>query len=98
MREWIVAIQKAARERGAGATEADWVEAEQVLGAGGPEELRELYAAMDGVVLEDGFELFPLRGETGRAVLAPGASRAPGLPATDVWLFGRRDEQPCSPS
>lgn len=93
MREdWVAAIERAAIERGPGATSADWTEAERVLGQRGPEELRELYEAMDGARMPGGVELFPLRGEIGHAVLAPGASRAPGLPATDVWLFGRRDE------
>jgi hypothetical protein len=93
MRDWIVSIEEAAIEHGPGATPEDWIEAERILGPQGPEELRELYAAMDGARLLGGVELFPLHGETGHAVVAPGASRAPGLPATEVWLFGRRDEE-----
>ena len=92
MPDWIVSIEEAAIEHGPGATPEDWLEAERILGAGGPEELRQLYAAMDGARLLGGVELFPLRGANGRAVVAPGASRAPGLPATEVWLFGRGDE------
>ena len=92
MRDWIVSIEEAAIERGPAATPEGWSEAETILGSGGPEELRELYSAMDGARLHGGIELFPLRGETGHAVVAPGASRAPGLPATEVWHFGRRDE------
>jgi hypothetical protein len=92
MRDWIVSIEEAAIERGLGTTAESWSEAERILGSGGPEELRDLYSAMDGARLLGGVELFPLRGETGHAVLAPGASRAPGLPPTEVWLFGRRDE------
>ena len=92
MRDWIVSMEEAVIERGPGATAESWSEAEVILGAGGPDELRELYLAMDGARLHGGIELFPLRGETGHAVVAPGASRAPGLPATEVWHFGRRDE------
>ena len=92
MGDWIVSIEEAAIYRGPGATAESWSEAERILGSGGPEELRELYGAMDGARLQGGVELFPLRGETGHAVVAPGASRAPGLPATEVWHFGRRDE------
>lgn len=92
MRDWIVSIEEAAIERGPGATAESWSEAEVILGSGGPEELRDLYSAIDGARLHGGVELFPLRGETGHAVVAPGATRAPGLPATEVWHFGRRDE------
>jgi hypothetical protein len=93
MREWIVAVEKAAFEHGPGVTPEDWAEAERMLGQDGPAELRELYATLDGARLPRGVELFPLRGEMGRAVLAPGASHLLGLPATDVWLFGRREEE-----
>jgi hypothetical protein len=93
MREWIAAMEKAAFEHGPGATPEDWGEAERLLGQPGPDELRELYARLDGARLAGGVELFPLRGELGRAVLAPGASPVAGLPSSDIWRFGRRDDE-----
>jgi hypothetical protein len=93
MREWIAAIEKAAFEHGPGVTPEDWAEAERILGQSGPDELRELYATFDGARLAGGVELFPLRGEEGRAVLAPGASPVAGLPTSDIWRFGRRDDE-----
>jgi hypothetical protein len=93
MREWIAAVEKAAFEHGPGVTPEDWAEAERILGQSGPDELRELYATFDGARLAGGVELFPLRGEEGRAVLAPGASPVAGLPTSDIWRFGRRDDE-----
>ena len=92
MREWIAALEKAAVEHGPGVTPDEWAEAERVLGQRGPDELRELYAAMDGARLRGGVELYPLRGEMDRSVLTPGASPVAGLPSADIWRFGRRDD------
>jgi hypothetical protein len=91
MRDWILGLQKAAAARQPGAP----VDAIRVLeadvGQVMPEELRELYLAVNGAVFPSDVTLFPLRaGGNDRGLLERTRAPVEGLPRQGTWRFGLR--------
>jgi hypothetical protein len=78
MRDWIVGLQRAAMEMRAGVGAAEWESASRTLGGDIPEDLRDLYAHINGARFASGVVLFPLES----TATAEGA-----------WHFGRRDQE-----
>jgi hypothetical protein len=76
MRDWIVGLQKAAMEMRAGVGAAEWESALRTLGDDVPEDLRDLYAHINGARFASGVVLFPLDSTAS---------------AEGAWHFGRRD-------
>lgn len=94
MRDWILGLEKAAIEHRQGVSAEDWEQVEQAAGYEAPEALRELYAAMNGATFASGVVLYPLRGSgDARGMAEHNTSGSAGLPRTDVWRFGRKDQE-----
>lgn len=94
MRDWILGIQKAAIEHRAGVAAQEWQAAEHEAGYDAPEELRDLYQHLNGATFATGVVLHPLRGSGEvRGMFEQNRSGGAGLPTTEVWRFGRHDNE-----
>lgn len=94
MRDWIVGLQKAAIEHRAGVSPEAWTRTEADAGYEAPEELRDLYAALNGASFASGVVLYPVGGAGDhKGMIEQNASGIAGLPTSDVWRFGRKDQE-----
>ncbi len=85
MREWIVGLRKAAVKAGEGICASEWGELESEAGQPVPDELKELYEAMNGASLRPDVKLYKLKGDS----KTPGAlEHSKGQKG--VWVFGQR--------
>lgn len=93
MRDWIVGLQKAATERGQGFAASEWEAVESTVGQPVPTELRDLYEAMDGAVLQPDVRLIHFHGTYDYPGVLEWSRQPPeGLPSAGVWLFGTKGE------
>lgn len=91
MRDWIVGLKKGASQRNEGMDPAAWNAIEEDAGLPVPEELRDLYEAMNGAFLRPDVRLVHFSADTGPGPGVLEQSRSQGiseLPQTGVWVFG----------
>ncbi|RKH47620.1 SMI1/KNR4 family protein [Corallococcus sp. AB050B] len=89
MHEWLEALRKSAKAPSEGVQAEEVRRAETECGVPFPEDLADLYRALDGGEFQGEVRLYPLRGGEGEpSVLEKSRLMVVGLPAAGVWRFG----------
>ncbi|MBN8230722.1 SMI1/KNR4 family protein [Corallococcus macrosporus] len=89
MHEWLEALRKSAKATSEGVQAEEVRRAETECGVPFPEDLADLYQALNGGEFQGEVRLYPLRGDEGApSVLEKSRLMVVGLPAAGVWRFG----------
>ncbi|RKH02035.1 SMI1/KNR4 family protein [Corallococcus carmarthensis] len=89
MHEWLEALRKSAKATSEGVQSEEVRRAETECGVPFPEDLADLYQALNGGEFQGEVRLYPLRGGEGApSVLEKSRLMVVGLPAAGVWRFG----------